>query len=104
MARYIDADLAVESARLIYCERCINYNGTVCKSCSFDDAMSYIEDFPSADVAPKEDIIRDVISDIKKIIHNNATYPIYGGAIGNYITLKAVDALLQDYLKKYSNS
>ena len=48
------------------------------------------------------DTVTNVISDIKKMIHNNATYPIYGGAIGNYITLKAVDALLQDYLKKYT--
>ena len=48
------------------------------------------------------DTVTNVISDIKKIIHSNATYPIYGGAIGNYITLKAVDALLQDYLNKYT--
>ena len=65
------------------------------------DIFEATYDAPTTDVAPKEDIIRDVISDIKKMIHNNATYPIYGGAIGNYITLKAVDALLQDYLNKH---
>lgn len=50
MARYIDADKAVEDARLSYCKDCNSYNGIRCRSCGFDDAMDYIEDAPTADV------------------------------------------------------
>ena len=50
MARYIDADAAVEEARLAYCKDCNSYNGVICRSCGFDDAMSYIEGYPEADV------------------------------------------------------
>lgn len=50
MARYIDAEKAVEEARLSYCKDCNSYNGVRCSACAFDDAMSYIEDAPTADV------------------------------------------------------
>lgn len=48
--RYIDAEKAVEEARLSYCKDCNSYNGVKCSACAFDDAMSYIEDSPTADV------------------------------------------------------
>lgn len=48
--RYIDAEQAVEEARLSYCKDCNSYNGVRCSACTFDDAMSYIEDAPTADV------------------------------------------------------
>jgi hypothetical protein len=63
----------------------------------FENCCNYI----SADVAPKEKIIREVVSDIKKLIHSHARYP-RSVEIDNYITLKVVDAILNDYLKKYS--
>lgn len=50
MARYIDVDAATELARLTYCKNCNSYNGVMCRACAFDDAMSFIEDFPEADV------------------------------------------------------
>lgn len=50
MARFIDAEKAVEEARLSYCKDCNSYNGVRCSACAFDDAMSYIEDAPPADV------------------------------------------------------
>ena len=50
MARYIDAEKAVEEARLSYCKDCDSYNGVKCRACGFDDAMMYIEDAPEADV------------------------------------------------------
>lgn len=50
MARYIDVDAATELARLTYCKNCNSYNGVMCRACAFDDAMSFIEDFPAADV------------------------------------------------------
>lgn len=56
MARYIDADAAVEEARLAYCKDCNSYNGVICRSCGFDDAMSYIDGYPEADVVPKSEV------------------------------------------------
>lgn len=53
MAQYIDADAATELARLTYCKDCNSYNGVMCRACAFDDAMSFIDDFPEADVAPR---------------------------------------------------
>ena len=50
MARYIDADKVIEEARLSYCKDCNSYNGVRCSACGFDDAMTYIEDTPTADV------------------------------------------------------
>lgn len=55
MPRYIDADAAVEEARLAYCKDCNSYNGVKCRACAFDDAMLYIEDHPAADVVPKSE-------------------------------------------------
>jgi predicted RNA-binding Zn-ribbon protein involved in translation (DUF1610 family) len=50
MARYIDADKAIEEARLSYCKDCNSYNGVRCRACGFDDAMTYIEYTPTSDV------------------------------------------------------
>lgn len=50
MAKYIDADKAVEEAKLSYCKDCNSYNGVRCSACGFDDAMTYIEDTSTADV------------------------------------------------------
>lgn len=50
MAKYIDADAAIEQIRLTYCKDCNSYNGVRCRACEFDDAMSLIEDLPDADV------------------------------------------------------
>lgn len=56
MPRYIDADAAVEQARLNYCKGCYSYNGVMCRACVFDDTMSFIEDYPAADVVPKSEL------------------------------------------------
>ena len=66
MARYIDADAAVEEARLAYCKDCNSYNGVMCRACAFDDAMSFIEDYPAADVVPNAGVEM-----LKKIILTN---------------------------------
>lgn len=66
MARYIDADAAVEEARLAYCKECNSYNGIKCRACPFDDAMSFIEDYPAADVVPNAGVEM-----LKKIILTN---------------------------------
>lgn len=53
MPRYIDADKAVEQARLVFCKDCNSYNGVMCRACALDDALDFIDDFPEADVIPK---------------------------------------------------
>jgi hypothetical protein len=52
MAEYIEREATIEFIRLNYCKDCNNYNGILCRSCSFDDAMLAIEDVPAADVVP----------------------------------------------------
>ena len=63
--RYIDADAATELARLTYCKHCKSYNGVMCRACAFDDAMSFIEDFPEADVAPRAELAREIFEEIE---------------------------------------
>ena len=50
MARYIDADKAVEELRLLYCSRCDSYDGMRCRTCHVDDIASYLDGYPEADV------------------------------------------------------
>jgi hypothetical protein len=69
MARFIDAEKAVEEARLSYCKDCNSYNGVRCSACAFDDAMSYIEDSPTADVV-------EVVRCKDCIYHNVAPCPM----------------------------
>lgn len=57
MAEYIERTEAVEQIRLTYCKDCNNYNGILCRSCNFDDAMSAIEDCPAADVVSRKELI-----------------------------------------------
>lgn len=56
MARYIDVDKAIEEARLSYCKNCNSYNGVMCRACSFDDAMLYIDNAPTEDVVPRAEL------------------------------------------------
>ena len=67
MARYIDADAATELARLTYCKDCNSYNGVMCRACAFDDAMSFIDDFPESEVVPKSEVgeLSDRYEDLK---------------------------------------
>ena len=70
MARYIDADAAVEEARLAYCKDCNSYNGVMCRACAFDDAVSFIEDYPAADVVPKSEwtSVEDRLPERKQVV------------------------------------
>lgn len=47
---YIEREATIEQARLFYCKDCNSYNGVLCRSCGFNDAMLFIEDAPTADV------------------------------------------------------
>lgn len=116
MARYIDADAAVEEARLAYCKECNSYNGVMCRACAFDDAMSFIEDFPESDVAPKSEVAREIIDELLEALQGevDAEEKLDSSAwdesdmIGHYMHQYAVEKLetlviaLSLYKKKYT--
>lgn len=83
MGRYIDADAAVELARLTYCKGCNSYNGVMCRACAFDDAMSFIDDFPESDVVPKSEAekLQEAYNNrLAKDIQTNADFVKYAKA------------------------
>ena len=96
MERYIDADAAVELARLTYCKNCNSYHGVMCRACAFDDAMSFIEDFPEADVAPKSEVARKICCEIEE--------EIVAALESNYRALKEWDdGRCNDYILEMVN-
>lgn len=58
-----------------------------------------IEEAPAAEVAPKGEVAKEVLSDLKKAIRNRAVYPRYKDS-DPYIRLKDVDEIIEDYLKR----
>ena len=133
MARYIDAEKAVEDARLTHCKDCYSCHGIICRSCIFDDTITFIEDYPTADVVPKAElerlekevdrlsqvvmyhdafkadeiqdakaaVTRKILSDIKKQVHNKAVHAASKDEYA-YINIKVFDAILRNYLNKYT--
>ena len=66
MARYIDADKLHEHITTNHCGECGIYNGEMCCSCPMDKALNYIEDFPTADVAPRTEVAREIFEEIER--------------------------------------
>ena len=81
MARYIDAEKAVEDARLTHCKDCYSCHGIICRSCVFDDTITFIEDYPAADVVPKSDFAREIFEEIEKIKKEYASGDIDGNEL-----------------------
>ena len=115
MARNIDADAAVEEARLAYCKDCNSYNGVKCRACAFDDAMSFIEDYPAADVAPKSEVAREILEEIDKKVKASITVhleeinkeyikdtPLYDRHSGILFALQYMDDFIAELKKKYT--
>ena len=114
MARYIDADKLIDKIfpfGLVHDGK-YTINAKAVKLA--------IDQMPTADVAPKRDkyfwaedgkppvlietsenrrneIMRDIISDLKRLIHENAVYP-HNSGVSAYISIKAFDAILNNYL------
>ena len=91
MARYIDAD---ELIRLLEID-------AVCQGDHFTkrDAIRCVKAINTADVAPKSEVVTKTLSDIKRQIHEKAIYP-HNAGIKPYISVREVDAIIQDALKK----
>lgn len=50
--RLIDANALNETIQSIHCKDCNNYNGAMCRACTWMDAMDYIEDAPTIEAEP----------------------------------------------------
>lgn len=50
--RLIDANALVKQIEGTHCKDCDNYNGVMCRACTWMDAMDYIEDAPTVDTQP----------------------------------------------------
>ncbi len=109
MARYIDADAAIESARLNYCKECNSYSGIKCRACPFNDALSCIDDFPTADVAPRAEWIsiderlpdncRAVLVALEGLTIGGAPAMVIGSYSGGFWMVADADGT--HYLTKY---
>lgn len=50
--RLIDGNALVKQIEEVHCKGCNNYNGVMCRACTWMDAMDYIEDAPTVDTQP----------------------------------------------------
>lgn len=94
MARYIDADKLIE-----------HINNMPWKMDSASEITKFlflttVEEAPTADVAPKSEVAREILSDLKKAVHDKAVCS-YGVGIDAYISIKTFDAVLQNFINKY---
>ncbi len=87
MARYIDAD-----ALLSRLPDALPYKASV---------KRVLMQAPEADVAPKSEVAKEVLLDLKTAVHNKAVYPNCQGDYA-FINLKVFNAVLQNVLKKYT--
>ena len=56
---------------------------------------------PPADVAPKNEVAKEVLLELKKQIHDHAVYT-NSQDIPNYVNLKVFDAVLNNVIQKYA--
>ena len=69
MARYIDADKYVEYLEKEICSKCID---EVCGACGLDSARWIAEEFPTADVAPRAEVAREIFEEVDKAIKEHS--------------------------------
>ena len=65
------------------------------------DAIHCVKTIPIADVAPKSEVAKKVLLELKKQIHDKAVYT-NSQDIPNYIHLKVFDAVLNNCIKQYA--
>lgn len=47
----------------------------------------------------KSDMAKEIVSDLKKIVHDKAVHP-HSAGVDAYISLKVFDAILQEYVSR----
>lgn len=67
---------------------------------AIQDDISNIRHIPTADVAPKSEVVK-ILFDLKRQIHDKAVRP-HSAGIDAYISLKVFDAVLQNIINKYT--
>lgn len=68
MPRYIDADALIDNIHRVFCNGCNNYNGVRCRACGTDDAISMLDSAPTANVAPRSEVSREIFEQIHREI------------------------------------
>ena len=106
MARYIDADKLVEMYERSADDEWNKKTAPSSWAEAFDCAIADIDDQPTADVAPRAEVAREIFEEIEKIIekHHSECYEYEDGdecdtAI-TYISYLSVD--IDDLKKKYT--
>ena len=89
MARYIDADKVMQEINRIGGHNLCEWETIGVKA--------LIDRQPTVDVAPKSEVAKNALFELKKLIHNKAVYT-NSQDIPNYIQLKVFDAILQNYI------
>jgi hypothetical protein len=94
MPRYIEEEAFVNFVQEHFCNGCNNYNGVKCKSCSVDDAISFVESAPTADVVPRSEVIDEFVKRLKDAPIRCA-YPLFGLSTKAEIEIHFHDIMLQ---------
>ena len=92
MARYIDADALYKETEKKIAEA-NSYRMAIVDS----EFLDLINDAETEDVAPKSEVAKNALLELKKQVHDKAVYT-NSQDIPNYINLKVFDAILQNYL------
>ena len=73
MPRYIDADALIEKIQETVCTKCGDiYDGIKCKSCGIDDTLNFLEDAPTADVVPRDEVAK-IFEEIESVLFTVAS-------------------------------
>ena len=129
MARYIDADALIECIQKLKVVTADMYGMGIARG--IERAETAIEMQPTADVVPKSEVVelektlakclpsycqvmtekkvmeigrsqgaKTALLELKKQVHDHAVYP-HNAGIDAYITLKAFDLVLNNFMKNY---
>ena len=112
MARYIDADALTEQMLNHYKALRAEYGDYDHYTTGYDDAIDTIGVFPTADVAPKSEVAREIIDEAIRAVYSKTDMKIYntiegkplgdGVAFGKQQAMYDVITLLAELKKKYT--
>lgn len=94
MARYIDADRFKSNLEKAMGK--MHVIGGV-KAVGMEAVIEALNRQPTADVVPKSEVAREILSDIKKQVQNKMVHAVSKDEY-SYINIKVFDAILQNYL------
>lgn len=74
---YIERGALIENIKRVYCADCNSYDGVRCRACGTGDALDMIDDAPTADVAPRAEVAREIFEEIDSLIYKWHSYSLY---------------------------